>query len=82
MCSAEPINCFPMLMNIISNTFLRLFNSTARIRIWSHPFYSTQSPELKEGVLFSCLKYMAIFAAGLPPYFLVSIMEDYKVKNV
>ncbi|KAM6297511.1 ATP-binding cassette sub-family A member 9-like [Aegotheles albertisi] len=80
MCSAEPINCFPVLMNIISNTFLRLFNSTARIRIWSHPFYSTQSPELKEGVLFSCLKYMAILAAGLPPYFLVSSMEDYKLQ--
>uniref|UniRef100_A0A672UDZ5 ABC transporter domain-containing protein n=1 Tax=Strigops habroptila TaxID=2489341 RepID=A0A672UDZ5_STRHB len=35
MCSAEPINCFPVLVNILSNTFLRLFNSTARIRVWS-----------------------------------------------
>lgn len=40
MCSAEPINCFPVLVNILSNTFLRLFNSTARIRVWSEPFYN------------------------------------------
>uniref|UniRef100_A0A803XXH3 ABC transporter domain-containing protein n=1 Tax=Meleagris gallopavo TaxID=9103 RepID=A0A803XXH3_MELGA len=38
MCGAEPINCFPVLINTLSNTFLRLFNSTAQIRIWSHPF--------------------------------------------
>uniref|UniRef100_A0A8B9TZL3 ABC transporter domain-containing protein n=1 Tax=Anas zonorhyncha TaxID=75864 RepID=A0A8B9TZL3_9AVES len=37
MCGAEPINCFPVLVNILSNSFLRLFNSTARIRIWSNP---------------------------------------------
>uniref|UniRef100_A0A663M7F4 ABC transporter domain-containing protein n=1 Tax=Athene cunicularia TaxID=194338 RepID=A0A663M7F4_ATHCN len=35
MCSAEPVNCFPVLINILSNTFLRLFNSTARIRVWT-----------------------------------------------
>uniref|UniRef100_A0A8D0F391 ABC transporter domain-containing protein n=1 Tax=Strix occidentalis caurina TaxID=311401 RepID=A0A8D0F391_STROC len=40
MCSAEPVNCFPVLVNILSNTFLRLFNSTARIRVWTEPFYS------------------------------------------
>lgn len=40
MCSAEPVNCFPVLVNILSNTFLRLFNSTARIRVWSEPFYN------------------------------------------
>uniref|UniRef100_A0A8C6K5G4 Uncharacterized protein n=1 Tax=Melopsittacus undulatus TaxID=13146 RepID=A0A8C6K5G4_MELUD len=61
MCSAEPINCFPVLVNILSNTFLRLFNSTARIRVWSD--------------------YMLMLAAGLPPHFAMSSMEDYKVKG-
>ncbi|XP_075296728.1 ATP-binding cassette sub-family A member 9 isoform X2 [Opisthocomus hoazin] len=80
MCSAEPINCFPMLMNILSNTFLRLFNSTARIRVWSEPFYNTQNPEVKSNVFFICLGYMLSLAAGLPPHFAVSSMEDYKLQ--
>ncbi|XP_057274492.1 ATP-binding cassette sub-family A member 9-like isoform X3 [Pezoporus wallicus] len=80
MCSAEPINCFPVLVNILSNTFLRLFNSTARIRVWSQPFYSTQSPEVKSDIFFICLSYMLILAAGLPPHFAMSSMEDYKLQ--
>ncbi|NXV98066.1 ABCA6 protein, partial [Calonectris borealis] len=81
MCSAEPINCFPVLVNILSNTFLRLFNSTARIRIWSELFYSTQRPEVKSNIFFTCVSYVLILAAGLPPHFAVSSMEDYKVKS-
>uniref|UniRef100_A0A8C0E7X7 ABC transporter domain-containing protein n=1 Tax=Bubo bubo TaxID=30461 RepID=A0A8C0E7X7_BUBBB len=66
MCSAEPVNCFPVLVNILSNTFLRLFNSTARIR--------TQNPELKNDIFFISLGYMLIFAAGLSPHFAVSTL--------
>ncbi|NWH25836.1 ABCA5 protein, partial [Grus americana] len=82
MCSAEPINCFPVLVNILSNTFLRLLNSTARTRIWSKPFYNIQTPEVKSNIFFFCLGYMLLLAAGLPPHFAVSSMEDYKVKSV
>ncbi|NXL41441.1 ABCA6 protein, partial [Podilymbus podiceps] len=81
MCSAEPINCFPMLVNILSNTFLRLFNSTARIRVWSEPFYSIKSSEVESDVFFLCLSYMLILAAGLSPHFAMSSREDYKVKS-
>ncbi|NXV82381.1 ABCA9 protein, partial [Atlantisia rogersi] len=82
MCSAEPINCFPVLVNILSNTLLRLFNSTEHIRIWNEPFYNTQNPEVKSNIFYLCLGYMLILAAGLPPHFAVSSMEDYKVKSV
>ncbi|NXI91944.1 ABCAA protein, partial [Psophia crepitans] len=82
MCSAEPINCFPVLVNILSNTFLRLFNSTARIRLWSEPFYRTKPSDVKSDIFFICLSYMLILAAGLPPHFAVSSMQDYKVKSV
>ncbi|NXL00583.1 ABCA9 protein, partial [Mesembrinibis cayennensis] len=82
MCSAEPINCFPMLVNILSNALLRLFNSTERIRVWSEPFYNVQSPEIKNDFFFICLSYLLILAAGLPPQFAVSSMEDYKVKSM
>uniref|UniRef100_A0A8C0EBJ9 ABC transporter domain-containing protein n=1 Tax=Bubo bubo TaxID=30461 RepID=A0A8C0EBJ9_BUBBB len=64
---AEPVNCFPVLVNILSNTFLRLFNSTARI-------------QLKNDIFFISLGYMLIFAAGLSPHFAVSSMEDYKLQ--
>ncbi|XP_074778515.1 ABC-type organic anion transporter ABCA8-like isoform X1 [Athene noctua] len=80
MCSAEPVNCFPVLINILSNTFLRLFNSTARIRVWTEPFYNTQNPELKRDIFFICLSYMLILVAGLSPHFAVSSMEDYKLQ--
>uniref|UniRef100_A0A8D0KU02 ABC transporter domain-containing protein n=1 Tax=Strix occidentalis caurina TaxID=311401 RepID=A0A8D0KU02_STROC len=78
MCSAEPVNCFPVLVNILSNTFLRLFNSTARIRVWTEPFYSVSV--LSNDIFFISLSYMLILAAGLSPHFAVSSMEDYKLQ--
>ncbi|KAM9222038.1 ATP-binding cassette sub-family A member 9-like [Leptosomus discolor] len=80
MCSAEPTNCFPVLVNILSNTFLRLFNSTARIRIWSEPFHSAQNLEVRSNIFFTSFIYMLILAAGLPPHFAVSSMEDHKLQ--
>ncbi|NWI57607.1 ABCA9 protein, partial [Calyptomena viridis] len=81
MCSSEPINCFPVLLNIISNTFLRLLNSTARIRVWSELFYRAENPDIKNYIFYNCLSYLLILAAGLPPLFAVSSTEDYKVKS-
>uniref|UniRef100_A0A8C0EG58 ABC transporter domain-containing protein n=1 Tax=Bubo bubo TaxID=30461 RepID=A0A8C0EG58_BUBBB len=40
LCHIEAINCFPVLVNVISNALLRALNSTVHIRIWSHPFFS------------------------------------------
>ncbi|OPJ88485.1 hypothetical protein AV530_003038 [Patagioenas fasciata monilis] len=80
LCSIEPINCPPVLMNILSNTFLRLFNSTARIRVWSDPFYKTGSPYTKESLFTFSLTYVLTVAAGLPPHFAMSGMEDYKLQ--
>ncbi|NWH72525.1 ABCA5 protein, partial [Piaya cayana] len=83
MCGAEPINCFPVLVNILSNTLLRLFNSTARVRVWSEPLYThLQNSAMDRDIFFVCLSYMLILAAGLPPLFAVSNMEDYKVKSM
>ncbi|NWS30089.1 ABCA6 protein, partial [Polioptila caerulea] len=81
MCSPEPVNCFPVLVNILSNTFLRLLNSTARLRIWSDLFYSVESPDLKNYIFFCLFTFLLILAAGLPPLFAMSSVEDYKVKS-
>ncbi|NWT78019.1 ABCA9 protein, partial [Lanius ludovicianus] len=81
MCSPEPINCFPVLMNILSNTFLRLFNSPARFRVWSKLFYARENSELKHYIFFGLFTYLLVLAAGLPPLFAMSNVEDYKVKS-
>ncbi|NXP67881.1 ABCA8 protein, partial [Chloropsis cyanopogon] len=81
MCSPEPINCFPVLVNILSNTFLRLSNSTARLRVWSRLFYVAENTELKIYIFFGLLTYLLVLAAGLPPLFAMSSVEDYKVKS-
>ncbi|NWI69587.1 ABCA6 protein, partial [Todus mexicanus] len=81
MCSAETVGCFPVLVNILSNTFLRLFNSTERIRVWSEPFHTMQNPEVKSGIFYFCLGHMLILVAGLSPQFAMSSREDYKVKS-
>ncbi|NWQ82191.1 ABCA5 protein, partial [Columbina picui] len=81
LCSIEPTNCLPVLVNVLSNAFLRLFNSTARIRIWSSPFYRMESSQVKESLFTFFLTYMLTLAAGLPPHFAMSSMEDYKVKS-
>ncbi|XP_054134680.1 ATP-binding cassette sub-family A member 9-like [Melozone crissalis] len=80
MCSPEPINCFPVLVNILSNSFLRLFNSTARLRIWSQLFYTGENPELKHYIFFGLFTYLLVLAAGLPPLFAMSSVEDYKLQ--
>ncbi|NXD10116.1 ABCA6 protein, partial [Nothocercus nigrocapillus] len=80
MCSAEPINCFPVLVNILSNTFLRLFNSTERIRVWSDPFPHIKNPGLMHEIFYRCLVFMLLLIAGLPSHFAMSSMDDYKVK--
>ncbi|XP_070793816.1 ABC-type organic anion transporter ABCA8-like isoform X1 [Pituophis catenifer annectens] len=43
MCHMEITNCFPVLVNIISNAFLHMFNSTAHIRTWNHVFVHTRT---------------------------------------
>ncbi|OWK58248.1 ATP-binding cassette sub-family A member 8-B [Lonchura striata] len=82
MCSPEPINCFPVLVNILSNTFLRLSNSTARFRVWSQLFYSGENSELKNYIFFGLFTYLLVLTAGLPPLFAMSSVEDYKVRSL
>ncbi|NWT20071.1 ABCA8 protein, partial [Vireo altiloquus] len=81
MCSPEPVNCFPVLVNILSNTFLKLFNSTARLRVWSQLFYMEENAELNNYIFFGLFTYLLVLAAGLPPLFAMSSMEDHKVKS-
>ncbi|NXG05075.1 ABCA9 protein, partial [Sakesphorus luctuosus] len=78
LCHLEAVNCFPVVVNIISNSLLRTLNSTGHIRIWSHPF-SMRSAGHWNYFLSFYLFYMLFLFPGFPPHFAMGSMQDYKV---
>ncbi|NWH25845.1 ABCAA protein, partial [Grus americana] len=79
LCHVEAINCFPVLVNVISNALLRALNSTVHIRIWSHPFFSVNNPRFWDYFVSFYLVYMLLLFPGFPPHFAMGYMQDYKV---
>ncbi|XP_008940765.1 PREDICTED: ATP-binding cassette sub-family A member 10-like, partial [Merops nubicus] len=79
LCHLEAINCFPVLVNVISNCLLRALNSTVHIRIWNHPFLPINDAEFWEYFLSFYLMYMLVLFPGFLPYFAMGYKEDYKV---
>ncbi|NXT93978.1 ABCAA protein, partial [Anhinga rufa] len=79
LCHMEAVNCFPVLVNIISNALLRALNSTVHIRIWSHPFFSVNDPQFWDYFVSLYIIYMLLLFPGFPPHFAMGYMQDYKV---
>ncbi|NXJ80395.1 ABCAA protein, partial [Trogon melanurus] len=79
LCHVEAINCFPVLVNVISNALLRALNSTAHIRIWSHPFFSINDPQFWDSFISFYLVYTLMLFPGFPPHFAMGYKQDYKV---
>ncbi|NXW57287.1 ABCAA protein, partial [Eurystomus gularis] len=79
LCHMEAINCFPVLVNVISNSLLRALNSTEHIRIWSHPFFSISDPHFWHYFLSFYLVYMTVLFPGFLPHFAMGYRKDYKV---
>uniref|UniRef100_A0A8C3FV59 ATP binding cassette subfamily A member 10 n=1 Tax=Chrysemys picta bellii TaxID=8478 RepID=A0A8C3FV59_CHRPI len=71
MCHAKRINCFPVLMNIISNALLRTLNSTRHIQMLTEH-------ELR--LLWHSIIFMSVLASGFAPHFAMSSIGDYKIK--
>ncbi|XP_062976120.1 ABC-type organic anion transporter ABCA8-like isoform X2 [Elgaria multicarinata webbii] len=82
MCRMEVTNCFPVLVNIISNTLLQTFNSPAHLRIWSHPF---QDGHNFQSVWFYFSEVFIFWAVTLfpafVPHFAMRHIHDYKKKT-
>ncbi|NXH24253.1 ABCAA protein, partial [Myiagra hebetior] len=78
LCHLEAINCFPVLVNVISNALLRTLNSTSHIQIWSHPFFSLFSPRYWNYFMFGYLIYMLLLFPAFPPHFAMGYTQDYK----
>ncbi|NXF08262.1 ABCAA protein, partial [Smithornis capensis] len=78
LCHLEAVNCFPVLVNVISNALLRSLNSTGHIRIWSHPFFSLYHPGYWDFFISFYVVYMLLLFPGFPPHFAMGYMQDYK----
>ncbi|XP_069808885.1 ABC-type organic anion transporter ABCA8-like [Dendropsophus ebraccatus] len=71
-------NGLPVLVNIISNAFLKSFKSTEKIQTWTKPII----PDTDESyyILFAVGLSLMAFASGLAPHFAMSSVQDYKIK--
>ncbi|NXP67882.1 ABCA9 protein, partial [Chloropsis cyanopogon] len=80
LCHLEAVNCFPVLVNIISNALLGTLNSTRHIQVWSHPFFSLFSPGYWDYFMSSFyLVYIVLLFPGFPPHFAMGHAQDCKV---
>ncbi|XP_041491733.1 ATP-binding cassette sub-family A member 9 [Microtus oregoni] len=77
-CNTKRLNCFPVLMDIISNGLLGIFNSSERIQtdrstfVEEHMFYEHEHVN-------SAFSWISL-AASLSPYIAMSSISDYKRK--
>ncbi|NXT07775.1 ABCA9 protein, partial [Prunella fulvescens] len=79
LCHLEAVNCFPVLVNIISNALLRSLNSTRHIQVWSHPFFTMGNPKYWDFVMSVYLIYTLLLFPGFPPHFAMGYTQDCKV---
>ncbi|NWR42116.1 ABC8B protein, partial [Regulus satrapa] len=80
LCHVEAVNCFPVLVNIISNALLRTLNSTGHIQVWSHPFFSLfRNPGYWDYFMSIYLIYVLLLFPGFPPHFAMGYSQDCKV---
>ncbi|NXO43594.1 ABCA6 protein, partial [Locustella ochotensis] len=78
LCHLDAINCFPVLVNVISNALLRTLNSTGHIQVWSHPLFSLFHPGYWNYFVIFYLIYMLLLFPGFPPYFAMGYTQDCK----
>lgn len=66
-------NALPVLMNVISNSLLKTFQSNQHIQAWSSPVSWDDHQDILQ--FFASLSFV-IFGAGLAPHFAMSSIED------
>uniref|UniRef100_A0A7M4FP94 ATP-binding cassette sub-family A member 10-like n=1 Tax=Crocodylus porosus TaxID=8502 RepID=A0A7M4FP94_CROPO len=79
LCHLEVINCYPVLMNIISNALLAASNFTGHIRVWNSPLFNIHDGYWDYFVNFLLL-YMLLLLPGFFPHFTMNHIQDYKRK--
>ncbi|ETE58843.1 ATP-binding cassette sub-family A member 9, partial [Ophiophagus hannah] len=75
MCHTEITNCYPVLVNIISNAFLHMLNSTARLRIWSQIFLGIKAhSQLRISGLFPSVYWCGQALIDVPLHFALLVL--------
>ncbi|XP_032066881.1 ATP-binding cassette sub-family A member 10-like isoform X1 [Thamnophis elegans] len=81
MCHMEITNCFPVLVNTISNALLHMFNSTAHLRTWNHVFI-TDNLNSEFWVFMEIYMITASFILpAFPPQFAMRSNQDYMIRT-
>ncbi|XP_040186090.1 ABC-type organic anion transporter ABCA8-like [Rana temporaria] len=73
------LNILPVLVNIISNAFMKAYNSTERIRVWNYPIPPDYGNSRSSSTFYLGLAFM-VYASGLAPHFAMTSMQDMKIK--
>uniref|UniRef100_A0A8D0P7M5 ABC transporter domain-containing protein n=1 Tax=Sus scrofa TaxID=9823 RepID=A0A8D0P7M5_PIG len=77
-CNTKRLNCFPVLMDIISNGLLRIFNSSEHIQT-DRSTYFEEHMSYEYGYLSNAFFWIPV-AACFTPYIALSSIGDYKKK--
>ncbi|XP_063816982.1 ABC-type organic anion transporter ABCA8-like isoform X2 [Pseudophryne corroboree] len=72
-------NALPVLVNIISNAFLKTFNSKEHIQIWNNPVLPSYEDEFHIYMFLLSMIFM-VFASGMAPHFAMSSIDDTRIK--
>ncbi|XP_051015238.1 ATP-binding cassette sub-family A member 6-like [Acomys russatus] len=79
VCNTKRLHCFPVLMNIISNGILHMFNHTQYIRI-KETLFPLESLMLWFGLL-ETFPFILLIACSISPRVAMSSVSDYKSKS-
>ncbi|XP_045155422.1 ABC-type organic anion transporter ABCA8 [Echinops telfairi] len=77
-CNAKRLNCFPVLMDIVSNALLGMFQPSAHIQTDRSTFFVEERDN--PFALISHSMFWLILAASCSPYIAMSSVDDYKNK--
>ncbi|XP_071968889.1 ABC-type organic anion transporter ABCA8-like isoform X1 [Engystomops pustulosus] len=72
-------NGLPVLLNILSNSFLKGFRSTEKIEIWTEQL-ETETHFLVHYTLFAVGMLLMFLASGLTPHIAMGSVNDYQIK--
>ncbi|XP_010638876.1 ATP-binding cassette sub-family A member 6 isoform X2 [Fukomys damarensis] len=78
VCNTKRLHCFPILMNIVSNGLLRMFNQTQYIRMERSPF-SLDTILIWTGLPESS-SFLFFIVCSISPYIAMSSVRDYQRK--
>uniref|UniRef100_A0A250YMF7 ATP-binding cassette sub-family A member 8-B n=1 Tax=Castor canadensis TaxID=51338 RepID=A0A250YMF7_CASCN len=78
-CNTKRLNCFPVLMDIVSNGLLGMFTQSARIQTDRSTFLGNMHDNLFENLEQSI--FWLILLSSCPPCIAMSSIDDYKSKT-